>query len=153
MAETNETTPQQVGTPNERVSTLVAAIRRINATLDLDTVLREVVDSARALTGARKGVIVVLDEEGAPREPLFSGLTPEEEQAQLAWPGNVSLFEHLRSLPGPLRAADFPAYVSALGIESPWTISHTFLGMPMRHRGVEAGSFSLSDKADGEAFT
>ena len=152
MTETNETTPQE-GTPSERVSTLVAAIRRINATLDLDTVLREVVESARALTGARKGVIVVLDEEGAPREPLFSGLTPEEEQEQLAWPGNVPLFEHLRSLPGPLRAADFPAYVSALGIESPWTISRTFLGMPMRHRGVEAGSFSLSDKADGEAFT
>ena len=49
--------------------------------------------------------------------------------------------------------ADFPAYVRTLGIESPWTISRTFQGMPMRHRGVDAGSFSLSDKADGEAFT
>ena len=139
--------------PGGRASTLIAAIRRISATLDLDTVLREVVDSARALTGARKGVIVVLDEDGTPREPLFSGLTPEEEREQLAWPGNVRLFEHLRSLDAPLREADFPGYVQALGIESPWTISKTFQGMPMRHRGMEAGSFSLSDKADGEAFT
>ena len=152
LTNTNDATPQE-GAPSARVSTLVAAVRRINATLDLDTVLLEVVDSARALTGARKGVIVVLDEDGAPREPLFSGLTPEEEGEQLAWPGNARLFEHLRGLPGPLRAADFPAYVSALGIESPWTISRSFLGMPMRYREMDAGSFSLSDKTDGEAFT
>ena len=139
--------------PGERVSTLIAAIRRINATLDLDTVLGEVVESARALTGARKGVIVTLDEAGVPQNPVFSGLTPEEEREQLAWPGNARLFEHLRTLAEPLRVADFPAYVRTLGIESPWTISRTFQGMPMRHRGVDAGSFSLSDKADGEAFT
>ena len=124
-----------------------------DATLDLATVLGEVVESARALIGARKGVIVTLDEAGAPQAPVFSGLTPEEERQQLAWPGNASLFVHLRSLPGPVRVADFPAYVSALGIVSPWTISRTFQGMPMRHRGREVGSFSLSDKADGEAFT
>ena len=141
------------GAPRERVSTLIAAIRRVSATLDLDTVLGEVLEGARALTGARKGVIVTLDEAGAPRDPVFSGLTPEEQREQLAWPGNARLFEHLRSRPGPLRVADFPDYVRALGIESPWTISRTFQGMPMRHRGEDAGSFSLSDKADGEAFT
>ena len=152
MTTTNDSERQDEA-PRERVSALIAAIRRLNATLDLDTVLGEVLEGARALTGARKGVIVTLDEEGAPRPPLFSGLTPEEEREQLAWPGNARLFEHLRSLPGPLRAADFPAYVRELGIESPWTISRTFQGMPMRHRGMDVGSFSLSDKADGEAFT
>ena len=34
----------------ERISTLSAAILRISATLDLDTVLREVVESARTLS-------------------------------------------------------------------------------------------------------
>ena len=34
----------------ERAETLGAAILRINASLDLDTVLREVVESARALS-------------------------------------------------------------------------------------------------------
>ncbi|MXX17260.1 MAG: hypothetical protein F4Z52_08665 [Gammaproteobacteria bacterium] len=37
----------------QRIATLNAAILRINASLDLDTVLGEVMDSARALTGAR----------------------------------------------------------------------------------------------------
>ena len=39
--------------PQERLSSLIEAIRRIGASLDIATVLREVVDSARALTGAR----------------------------------------------------------------------------------------------------
>ena len=37
----------------ERISTLNAVILRISATLDLDTVLAEAVESARKLTGAR----------------------------------------------------------------------------------------------------
>ena len=52
----------------ERISTLTAAIQRISATLDLDTVLAEVVASARGLTGARYGVIVTVDEAGAPQD-------------------------------------------------------------------------------------
>ena len=51
----------------ERISTLNAAILKINASLDLDTVLRETVASARGLTGARYGVIATVDEAGAPR--------------------------------------------------------------------------------------
>ena len=39
-------------------ATLNAAILRINASLDLDTVLDEVMESARALTGARWGALV-----------------------------------------------------------------------------------------------
>ena len=135
------------------ISTLNAAILRINATLDLDTVLGEVVESARALTGARMGAIVTVDEEGARQDPVYSGLTPEEEREQLAWPGNARLCEHLSTLTGPLRVAEFPGYVRALGIDPSWTISRTFMGMPMRHRGMDAGSFFLAEKADGEAFT
>ncbi|MDE0063676.1 MAG: response regulator [Gammaproteobacteria bacterium] len=139
--------------PSERFAALMAAIRRINAGLDLDAVLGEAVASARALTGARKGIIVTLDEDGVPQDPVFSGLTPDEEQEQLDWPGNARLFEHLRGLASPVRSADFPAYVRDLGIDSRWTISRTFQGMPMRHRGLEVGSFSLAEKADGKAFT
>ena len=80
--------------------------------------LGEAVESARALTGARYAVIVTVDEEGAPQDPVFSGHTPGEELEQLAWPGNARLFEHLRTLAGPVRVADFPGYVHALGIDS-----------------------------------
>ena len=144
------------GMAGRRASTSPPSSRPLDASTPpstSDTGLGEVVESAHALTGARYGVIVTLNEEGAPQDPVFSGRSPEEEREQLAWPGNARLFEHLRTLPGPVRVADFPGYVRALGIESAWTISRTFQGMPMRHRGMEAGDFFLAEKADGEAFT
>ena len=48
----------------DRISRLSAAILRISQSLDLATVLEEVVESARALTGARSGVITTIDEQG-----------------------------------------------------------------------------------------
>ncbi len=39
--------------PTEHTSSLTAAMLRISASLDLETVLSEVIESARALTGAR----------------------------------------------------------------------------------------------------
>ena len=136
-----------------RIAALNAAILRINASLDLDTVLAEAMESARALTGARWGVIATVDEAGAPQDFVFSGFTPEEERELFAWPESARLFEHLRGLPGPLRLDDLSEYVRALGIEPAPAFSRTFQGTPMRHRGAEVGSFFLAEKADGEAFT
>ncbi len=137
----------------ERISTLSAAILRINVTLDLDTVLAEAVEIARGLTGARYGVIVTVDEAGAPTDFVFSGYTPELQQEARTFPGNVRLFEHLRELPGPLRVADLTEYFRSVGIASEWNHVRTFQGAPMRHRGANVGNFFLSEKAGGEEFT
>ena len=139
--------------PRERSSALTDAVLRINASLDLDTVLEEVVASARALTGARWGVIAAVDEQGVPRDFVFSGFTPEEQHALYTWPDSARLFQHFRELPGPLRVDDLAAYVRALGIEPAPAFSRTFQGTPMRHLGADVGSFFLADKADGKAFT
>ena len=136
-----------------RIATLHAAILRINASLDLDTVLGEVVETARSLTGARWGVIATVDEAGAPLDFLFSGFTPEEQRELYTWPDSARLFAHFRDMPGPLRVDDLAAYVRALGIEPPPAFARTFQGTPMRHRGAGVGCFFLADKADGEAFT
>ena len=137
----------------QRIATLNTAILAINASLDLDTVLGEVVASARALTGARWGVIATVDEAGAPLDFVFSGFTPEEQRELYAWPDSAGLFQHFRELPGPLRVDDLSGYVRALGIEPPAAFSRTFQGTPMRHHGADVGSFFLADKADGDAFT
>ena len=52
----------------ERISTLTAAILRMSESLDLETVLRDVVEGARALTGARYGAITTVNEAGHPQE-------------------------------------------------------------------------------------
>ena len=137
----------------QRVSALSDAILRVNASLDLDTVLGEVVESARALTGARWGVIATVDEAGTPQDFVFSGFTPEDRQELIAWPDSALLFEHFRGLQGPLRLDDLSGYVRALGIEPAPSFARTFQGTPMRHHGADVGSFFLADKADGQAFT
>ena len=136
-----------------RTAALSAAILRTNASLDLDTVLGEVVESARTLTGARWGIIVTIDEAGAPGDFVFSGFAPEEQREIYTWPDSARLFEHFRNLPGPLRVDDLSDYVRALDIEPPPAFSRTFQGTPMCHRGTGVGSFFLADKADGETFT
>ena len=62
----------------QRLSALGAAMLRISASLDLDTVLREVVESARTLTGARCGCIATIDDTGAPQDFFLSGFTEGE---------------------------------------------------------------------------
>ena len=140
-----------------RMAALHTAVLRINASLDLDTVLREVMDSARGLAGARYGAVVTVDDDGAPQDCIFSGLTPEQESELLAWPGGLRIFDHLRTLPSPVRLADFPGYVSEMDADGVGTFSGAYSGSlqgtPLRHRGAEVGHFFLAEKADGEAFT
>ena len=55
---------QETEALRERLSRLSAAILRTSASLNVGTVLHEVVESARALTGARYGVITTIDAVG-----------------------------------------------------------------------------------------
>ena len=136
-----------------RLAALSAASLRISASLDLETVLTEVVESARTLTGARYGAIATIDETGTPRDFVTSGFTEEEHRRLAEWADGPRLFEHFRDLEGPLRIADVPAYVRALGFPTDRLPSKTFQGTPMRHRGVHVGNFCLVEKASGAAFT
>ena len=69
---------QQIEALRDRLSRLSEASLRINESLDFETVLQGVLDSARALTNARYGVITLLDDAGQIQDFLSSGLTPEE---------------------------------------------------------------------------
>ena len=148
-----EEAKREIEALRERISRLCAAVGHVSASLDLDTVLHEVLDSARALTGARHGVIATVDEQGAPGDFRSSGISAGEHRLLEEWPDGPRLFEHFRALPGPIRLADVRAHVRALGFSAdrlPWT---TFLGAPMRHRGVHVGSFFLAAKEGAEEFT
>ena len=136
-----------------RISALSAASLRINASLDLETVLNEVVESARALTGARYGAIATIDDAGVPQDFVTSGFTAEEHRKLVEWPDGPRLFEYFRDLPGPLRLADVPDYVRSLGFSTERLPSKTFQGTPMHHRGDHVGNFYLVEKEGGEAFT
>ena len=135
------------------LSKLSSASLRISASLDLDTVLRETVESARELTGARYGVIATIDETGALRDFVTSGLTDDGRRRLVEWPDGPRLFEHLRGLSEPFRIADVPAFVRPLGFSPERLPSNTLQGTPMRHRGVHVGHFFLAEKEGGQEFT
>ena len=141
----------EVEAPRVRISNLSAAILRINASLDVDTVQREVVKSARALTFARYGVIATIDETGRAQGHVTSGLSPEEERQMAAWPDAMHQFEHLRGLDAPLSLVDLGDYVRSPGLASGLVPFHTFQGTPIRHRGLDVGNFFLGEKEDGRS--
>ena len=143
----------EIRADRERVSALCSAMLRIGATLDLDVVLQEVVDSARTLTSARYAIIVTVDEAGDIADYVTSGFTAEEKHTFAEWPDGPKLFAHLNGQPGPLRLANLPDYVRELGFSAELMRSNTLQAMPMRHRGERVGSFFLAEKADAAEFT
>ena len=138
----------------ERISALCAASVRISASLDLPTLLGEIVDSARALTGARYGAVTTVNADGQLQDFVTRGTTEAQHRRLLEWPDGPRLFELLRELPGPLRLADLPSHVSAFGLDGDGLLPYrTFQGTPMRHLGQHVGGFWLAEKASGAGFT
>ena len=136
-----------------RMSALSKALLRISASLDLETVLREVIGGARALTDARYGCIVTLDETGRPDDFLTSGLTEDQHRRLEQWPYGPQMFERLRDLPEPFRIADFGAFARSLGVTWDIVPSRACMCTPMRHLGTQVGNFFLGDKEGGAEFT
>ena len=86
----------------ERMSRLGAASLRISENLDLDSVLREVVDSARVLTGAANAAITIGEQIEQSGDFISSGLTPEELRSLRDLPEGKRLGEYLVRRPQPL---------------------------------------------------
>ena len=136
-------------TLRRRVSLLRAASLRSGAGPELGTVLREAVESARALTGARYGAVITLDRRGQPRDFVSSGLSDEEHRRLMDWPDGPRLFVH--TLPGILAGQeDVPARLRPNGFSADLL---TFQDTPIRHQGVHLGNLFLVEKEGGEKFT
>ena len=143
----------------ERLSRLSEAGLRINESLDFDTVLQEVLDSARALTRARYGVITLLDESGRVRDFLSSGMTPEE--AEGVWghgSAGLEIFNHLNSFQEPLRLPDLLGHIRSMGLPNlsppmPVGSAIPFLAAPVFHRGERVGNLFLAERERGDEFT
>ena len=137
----------------DRLSRLSDASLRISESLDVDTVLGEVAESTRALTGAGRAVIATMDGSGGLRDFVSAGLSAEEHGRLLDLPYGPELWTYLRELPGALRLGDLAAHLGSLGFPEDRTLARSFLGAPIRHRGKRVGGFYLVDKEGGREFT
>ena len=139
----------------DRLSRLSEASLRINESLDLDTVLQEVVDSARALTGSPYGVITTLDDSGLPKDFVTSGMTPEAHRALENYlPDGLLVYRYLSGLREPLRIRNYRDHIGSLGLSDflPFSVS-SFLTAPIRHAGRAVGNIYLGKQGPGDEFT
>ena len=148
-----EALEREVARLQERMSRLSAATLRISENLDPDSVLREVVDSVRVLTGAGHAVITIIEQPEQSQDFISSGLTPEELQQLRSLPHGKEIGEYLAQVPQPLRVADLSSHLRALGFATEPILSRTFMGAPMRHSGAHIGNFYLTNKEGGREFT
>ena len=137
----------------KRVTVLSAAMLRISASLDVVTVLREIIQGARSLAGARYGVIVTIDKAGRVQDVVTSGFTDDEERQITAWEEGVVLFERLGTQAEALRVNDMPEYVRSLGLADNLILSRSLQAVPMRYGDALVGSFFIAGKEAGPAFT
>ena len=126
---------------------------RISASLDFDTVLREAVEEARAVAGARYGWITTIDEQGTPEGFVTSGLSEDERRRLEECPDAPRLFKQLRSLPEPFRVADFADVALAFGVTVDIVPSRVCMSIPMHHFGARVGNLFFGGKAGGAEFT
>ncbi|MDE0231544.1 MAG: GAF domain-containing protein [bacterium] len=139
----------------ERLSLLSGASLRINESLDYDTVLQEVVDSARALTGSRYAAITALDDLGQLTDFIVSGLTGEEQQGLWDMPEGLGFFEYLSGLEEPLRVSDIDSHLQALHMPPfrPSIPLFSLLVAPIRHQGAGVGTIYLAHDTGDRVFT
>ncbi len=145
-------------TLRERLSRLSEASHRINESLEFDTVLTGVLDSACALTGAKFGVITLFNDAGQVQDFVTHGVTSDAARMFWTMPHHMEFFEHLGKISQPLRVADFQNYVRALGLPEftpPVEISAVlaFLMAPILHLGELAGHIYVGEKGEGREFT
>lgn len=119
--------------------------------LDLETVLRRVVEAAREVTGARYAALGVLDEDGRALERFIPAGLSEEEVARIGdLPRGRGVLGELISHPEPLRLANVGDHPRSYGFPVGHPPMRGFLGVPIRVRGAAYGNLYLTEKQDGE---
>ena len=137
----------------DRLSKLSAASLRINESLDFDTVLQRIIDSARSLTNARYGALIAFDQSGGIENLITSGITPEERPRFRDLPKGLGLLQYLNEIEEPLRLADIASHPRSVGFPKDHPPMKTFLGTPIRHVGQRLGNIYLTEKEGGREFS
>jgi len=137
-----------------RLERLVRAGIRISAERAIETVLQEVVDSARDVIGARYAALGVLDSSGDQLEQfVVSGLTREEYERIGALPTGRGILRILIDDPRPLRLKSLKAHKASAGFPPNHPPMTSFLGVPIIGRHGPIGNLYVTDKIGGKEFS
>ena len=140
-----------VGT-RDRVHGLLEAVLAVGSNLELEAVLRRIVEAAVALVDARYGALGIVGEDGRLAEFIPVGLDEAEIAAIDHWPEGRGLLGQLISDPHSLRLPSIAGHAQSSGFPDGHPPMRTFLGVPVRIRDEVYGNLYLTEKRNGAAF-
>lgn len=137
-----------------RLRRLLEVGRALTAELDLDVLLRRVLEAGREVCGARYAALGVLDAE---RRSLAQFLTLGEGPEVLATVGHLPRGQGVLGVlidePAPLRLHDVSQHPRSYGFPAGHPPMRSFLGAPVLIRGAAWGNLYLTEKKGGDDFT
>ncbi|MFJ6836263.1 GAF domain-containing protein [Streptomyces sp. NPDC091209] len=143
---------QRVRGTQNRVHTLLEAVLAIGSDLDLDVVLRQIVESAVQLVDCRYGALGVLGDEGGIKQFITVGID-EETIARIGnYPRGEGILGLLIREPHALRLPVLSDHPDSVGFPPGHPPMTTFLGTPVQVRGKIFGNLYLTEKHGGAEF-
>ncbi|MFD8307257.1 GAF domain-containing protein [Streptomyces sp. NPDC059690] len=143
---------QRVRDSRDQMQTLLDAVVAIGSDLELEDLLRRIVQSAVDLVDAEYGALGVLGEEGRIRQFITVGMG-EETVARIGhYPEGHGILGLLIREPHSLRLEELGAHPDAVGFPPGHPPMRTFLGAPVQVRDKVFGNLYLTDKRDGRQF-
>ncbi len=143
---------QAVLDTRDRVNALFEAVIAVGTNLDIEAVLRGIVEAAVSLVDARYGAMGVIGEEGKLAEFIPVGLSEDEIARIHHWPEGRGLLGALITDPRPLRIADLGKHELSSGFPAGHPPMTSFLGVPIRIRDEVYGNLYLTEKQGGGQF-
>jgi signal transduction histidine kinase len=136
----------------DRVHSLLEAVVAVGSNLELEVVLRQIVEAAVSLVNARYGALGVIGEGGRLAEFVPVGLDEDQITRIHHWPQGRGLLGELITHPKPLRLPDISAHPRSFGFPEGHPAMKTFLGAPVRIRDEVFGNLYLTEKEGGAEF-
>jgi signal transduction histidine kinase len=137
---------QAVLATRDRVTALFEAVIAVGTNLDIEVVLREIVEAAVKLVDARYGAMGVIGEGGRLAEFIPVGLSEEEIAGIHHWPEGRGLLGALITDPRPMRIANLGKHALSSGFPEGHPPMRSFLGVPIRVRDEVYGNLYLTEK-------
>nr|WP_281427481.1 GAF domain-containing protein [Nonomuraea ceibae] len=136
----------------DRVHALLEAVVSVGSDLDLETVLRRIVETATKLVDASYGALGVVGEESTLLQFIPVGLSEEEIARIEHWPHGLGLLGLLIKDARPLRMGKISDHPESYGFPPGHPPMGTFLGVPVRVRDEVFGNLYLTEKRGGGEF-
>jgi signal transduction histidine kinase len=134
-----------------RLRTLIDLGGVIVSELDLDVVLRRVLEAALELTGARYAALGVLNAERSELERFITAGIDDETARRIGdRPRGRGVLGVLTEEPRPLRLARVGDHPASYGFPSGHPPMDSFLGVPVLIQGQAWGNLYLTEKQSGE---